>query len=177
MTWQFPEKDKLKCNIDGACWGNPGKCASAFCVRDEKGDLIYAKARGIGIGTNTEAEVYVIKEALEFCLTLHVQGITMETDSLTLERMIEKQWKVPWELIEIIEDIRVKSQSLQGNIIHIFREGNTVADALANEVIEAQNTKEYHCFQDLPVSIRKQINMDKSQIPNLRIRTQRISRQ
>lgn len=91
VTWQFPEKDKLKCNIDGACWGNPGKCASAFCVRDEKGDLIYAKARGIRIGTNTEAEVYVIKEALEFCLTLHVQGITMETDSLTLKRMIEKQ--------------------------------------------------------------------------------------
>ncbi|KAK4724055.1 hypothetical protein R3W88_026834 [Solanum pinnatisectum] len=81
--------------------------------------------------------------------------------------MIENQWKVPWELIEIIEDIRVKLQSLQGNIIHIFREGNTVADALANEVIEAQNTKD----------IRSQINMEKSQIPNLRIRTRRISRQ
>ncbi|KAK4716387.1 hypothetical protein R3W88_014725 [Solanum pinnatisectum] len=79
--------------------------------------------------------------------------------------MIEKQWKVPWELIEVIEDIRVTLQSLQGNIIHIFREGNTVVDALANEVIEAQNTKE------------KQINMDNSQIPNLRIRTRRISRQ
>ncbi|KAH0669679.1 hypothetical protein KY289_024172 [Solanum tuberosum] len=155
VTWQFPEKDKLKCNTDSACWGNLGKCASVFCVQDEKGDLIYAKARGIRIGTNTEAEVHAIKEALEFYLTLHVQGITMKTYSLTLKRMIEKQWKVPWELIEIIEDIRVKLQLLQGNIIHIFREGNTVADALANEVIEEQNTKEYHYFQDLPASIRK----------------------
>ncbi|KAK6777808.1 hypothetical protein RDI58_024526 [Solanum bulbocastanum] len=95
VTWKFPEKDKLKCNTDGACWGNPRNCASAFYVRDEKRDLIYAKARGIKIGTNTEAEVYAIKEALEFCLTLQVQGITMETDSLALKRMIEKQWKVP----------------------------------------------------------------------------------
>ncbi|KAG5619506.1 hypothetical protein H5410_004724 [Solanum commersonii] len=103
---------------------------------------------------------------VEFCLTLQIQGI-----------MIEKQWKAPWELIEIIEDIRFKLQSLQGKIIHIFREGNTVADTLANEVIEAQHTKVYLSFQDLPASIRKQINIDKAHIPNLRIRTRRISRQ
>lgn len=29
---------------------------------------------------------------------------------------------------------------MQGQVIHIFREGNVVADALANEVIESQQT-------------------------------------
>ncbi|KAG5619507.1 hypothetical protein H5410_004725 [Solanum commersonii] len=45
VIWQFPENDSLKYNTDGACWGNPGKCALAFCIRDAIGDLIYAKAR------------------------------------------------------------------------------------------------------------------------------------
>ncbi|KAK4716640.1 hypothetical protein R3W88_014978 [Solanum pinnatisectum] len=124
-----------------------------------------------------EVEIYAIKEVVEFCINQHIWGIIMETDSLTFKKIIEKQWKVPWELIEIIEEIRIKLQSLQGKITHILREGNIVADSLANEVIEAQNTKEYHSFKDLPASIRKQINMDKIHIPNLRIRTQRISMQ
>lgn len=32
----------------------------------------------------------------------------IETDSLTLKRMIDGQWKVPWKLIEKIKDIRHK---------------------------------------------------------------------
>uniref|UniRef100_M1BLN1 RNase H family protein n=1 Tax=Solanum tuberosum TaxID=4113 RepID=M1BLN1_SOLTU len=101
--------------------------------------------------------------------------MTIETDSLTLKKMIKRQWKVPWELIEQIEDIRVKLHSMQGQVIHTFREGNTVADALANEAIDSKEKKEYHNFNELPTNIRKCINIDKAQIPNLRIRTRKIN--
>uniref|UniRef100_A0A0V0H132 Putative ovule protein n=1 Tax=Solanum chacoense TaxID=4108 RepID=A0A0V0H132_SOLCH len=101
--------------------------------------------------------------------------MTIETNSLALKQMINKQWKVLWELIELIEDIRVKLHSMQGQVIHTFREGNTVADALANEVTDSQEKKEYHCFNELPANIRKCINIDKAQIPNLRIRTRKIN--
>lgn len=63
---------------------------------------------------------------------------------------------------------------MQGQVIHIFREGNVVADALANEVIESQQTKVYNHFMELPAKIRKQVNVDKMQIPNLRIKTRKI---
>ncbi|KAK6791949.1 hypothetical protein RDI58_000231 [Solanum bulbocastanum] len=91
--------------------------------------------------------------------------------------MILKQWRVPWEMVERIEEIREKLQQLNSQIIHIYREGNMVADALANEVMETQTIMEYHCFQELPSKIRKHINMDKNQIPNLRIRNRAINRQ
>jgi len=41
-------------------------------------------------------------------------------------------------------------QLIQANIYHIYREGNTVADSLANEVVDTQHTKEYHSFYELP---------------------------
>lgn len=63
---------------------------------------------------------------------------------------------------------------MQGQVIHIFREGNVVAAALANEVIESQQTKVYNHFMELPAKIRKQVNVDKMQIPNLRIKTRKI---
>ncbi|KAH0776356.1 hypothetical protein KY290_007767 [Solanum tuberosum] len=44
VTWKFPARDRVKCNTDGACRGNLGMSALAFCVRDEFGDLIYATA-------------------------------------------------------------------------------------------------------------------------------------
>lgn len=66
---------------------------------------------------------------------------------------------------------------LQVQPTHIFREGNSVADALAGEVVESQNFKEYYSFLELPSKTRKLINMDKSQIPSIRIRARKINKQ
>uniref|UniRef100_A0A0V0H336 Putative ovule protein n=1 Tax=Solanum chacoense TaxID=4108 RepID=A0A0V0H336_SOLCH len=101
----------------------------------------------------------------------------IETDSLGLQKIIQKQWKVPWEIVEKIENISDRLHQLNSQVKHKFREGNSVADVLANTVIEIQSTDEYHSFQELPINIRKLINMDKSQIPSLRIRSRKINAQ
>lgn len=132
--------------------------------------MIYAVGKGIGVASNTYGETLAIKEAFKFFLCYNSKKMMIKIDFLALKKMIKRQWKVPWKLIELIEDIRVKLHSMQGKLIHIFREGNTAADALANEVIDSQEKKEYHRFNQLPANIRKCINIDKAQIPNLRIR-------
>lgn len=164
----------LKCNIDGACLGNPGMGAIAFCIKNEKRDLIFAKARGVGETTNIKAEALAIMDALTYCQIHNVEGVIIETGSLILTKMIKNQWKVPWELVENVEDIRYKLGTVQEKVIHTFKEGNTVVDALANEVIEEHSKNEYNRFTDLSAKVRKLINMDKSQIPNLRSRTHKI---
>lgn len=58
----FPEKDRLKSNTDGACRGNPGLGDLSFCIRNDTGDLVFAKASGIGETTNIEAEARAIRE-------------------------------------------------------------------------------------------------------------------
>lgn len=88
--------------------------------------------------------------------------------------MIQRQWRVPCELVEIVEDIRIRVEYIKARITHIFREGKSVADYLANEVIETQLVMQYLSFQDLSTRIRSALNMDKAQVPNLRIRTRNI---
>lgn len=88
-------------------------------------------------------------------------GATIESDSLSLLRMITRKWKAPWSLIHILEDIWCSMHALEGHITHIFREGNTVADALANDAVQLQHTMEFYGFMDLPNHIRRCINMDK----------------
>ncbi|XP_015159786.1 uncharacterized protein [Solanum tuberosum] len=68
--------------------GNPGWSSFGFCFRDNKGDLIYAKAKGIGIATNMQAETVAILIALRECFSRRIQNVIIETDSLSLKKII-----------------------------------------------------------------------------------------
>ncbi|XP_047267409.1 uncharacterized protein LOC124897848 [Capsicum annuum] len=91
----FAERGKYKCNTDGVCLGNPGISAITFCIRNEEGNLVFAKAKGIRETTNMEAEITTIAEALTYCQAQNIKGVTIETDSLISQKMIQDQWKIP----------------------------------------------------------------------------------
>ncbi|KAH0637696.1 hypothetical protein KY289_037611 [Solanum tuberosum] len=175
VVWRPPDLQKLKCNVDGASKGNPGPSSYGLCRRNSQGDLIYARAAGVGNTTNIEIESLAIYESFKYCWEKQVREVIIETDSLTLVKMLRGQWKIPWELVERGERIRKRLQRLNATIIHTFREANGVPDLLAKEVVESQNIKEYTTFVDLPTHLRRQINSDKAQIPTLRIRTKKIN--
>lgn len=115
-----------------------------------------------------------MEEAENFCRARNLQLMQFETDSLSLLRGIKGQWKISWGLEDQMEEIRGMLQGLQATITHIFREGNYPADIIANQAVESQVALEYNTFMELPANIRRPINMDKMQVPNLRIKTRRI---
>lgn len=82
--------------------------------------------------------------ALTECLKRRLQEVIIETDSLSLRKFILKIWRVPWELIEKVEEIREITQKIRATITHIFREGNCLADSLANIAMDSQMEYEYH---------------------------------
>lgn len=129
---------KVKCNTYSACRGNSRMIAYGFRIRDDKGDLIYAKEKGLGFSTNTEAKSISIKEALEYCFKNNVNDFIIVANSLSLKKMILRQWRIPWDLAVIIEDIREYILSLNITITHIFRKANSLTDSLANEEVEMQ---------------------------------------
>ncbi|KAH0716808.1 hypothetical protein KY285_012839 [Solanum tuberosum] len=122
VTWKPPEDHNVKCNTDGACRDNPDWNSFGFCIRDGKGDLIYAKAKGIGIATNMEAETVAILTALRECYNRKMQNVIVETDSLSLKKIIQQSWRVPWEIAEKVEEIREIMKKIRAKITHIFRE-------------------------------------------------------
>lgn len=108
VTWSFLGKNKMKCNTNGACKGNHSLEALAFCIRDENREMVYAKAKGVVEKTNIEVEAISIREATTFSHIHNYMGINIETDSLIMVKVINRQQKVLWGLIEVIEYIWCK---------------------------------------------------------------------
>lgn len=129
------------------------------------GDLIYVKVKGIGIAMNTEAESMDIQDALEHCQEKNLNEVTIETNSLVVRNIIQRQWIIPWEITERVEKIIMIMQLLDACIVHTFREDNTLADALAKQVVESQGTEMYMDFQELPANMKRNVYMDKAQVP------------
>ncbi|MEX7539411.1 ribonuclease H family protein, partial [Providencia rettgeri] len=83
----------IKVNTDGASRGNPGRSSWAFCVRDERRDVIQVQARKIEDiqSTNTEAEALAILQALRYLKDNQWDQIRIEIDSLLLKNSIQRK--------------------------------------------------------------------------------------
>lgn len=175
ITWALPPTGRLKVNTDGASRGNPGRSSYSFCLRDERGNLVFAQAQEIHSTTNIEAETKVVLEAMKYCKTGNLHNVIIETDSLGIMKMIQKQWKPPWEIADMIEEIQQNMQITQAQIRHTHGEGNQLANFIVNHALNNEGRLQFFTFADIPIQARKILNSDKSQIPNLRIKTKRIN--
>ncbi|XP_075081943.1 uncharacterized protein LOC142166458 [Nicotiana tabacum] len=109
VTWQLPFHGWYKCNIDGALKGNPGPSSLGFCVRDDEGNAVYARAVDLGVTTNVVAEVKAILQGLEYCVEHDLHPLILETDSLVMKKVIEGEWDPPWN------DVYIKGSSWEGS--------------------------------------------------------------
>jgi len=97
--------------------------------------LIFTQTKEIHKTTNIEAELRAILEDTRYCKSANVHNTIIETDSLGVVRMIQKQW-IPWEINDMIEEIRENMHITHAQITHIFREGNQLADFLVNHAMD-----------------------------------------
>lgn len=86
----------------------------------------------------------------------------IETDTTSLKKMILRTWRITWEIAEILEDIIREVKQQQVTIRHIYREGNQMADYLANLAINQAEVHEYESFVELPTAGKCIINIDKA---------------
>ncbi|XP_075101861.1 uncharacterized protein LOC142177287 [Nicotiana tabacum] len=85
-----------KCNTDGASKGNPVPSSLGFCVRDDEGDVVYARSADLGVTTNVVVEAKVILQGLEYCVKHDLYPLILEIDSLVMKKAIEGEWDPPW---------------------------------------------------------------------------------
>lgn len=50
------------------------------------------------------AEAVAVMKALSYCGKRQHRKVIVETDSLGIRNFLLKEWKIPWELNEILED-------------------------------------------------------------------------
>ncbi|KAH0715838.1 hypothetical protein KY284_008743 [Solanum tuberosum] len=161
VLWEYPPEGWLKYNTDGASRGNPGLSSYAFCLRNDRGDIKYAEG---GSMENTTA----ILEACKHCKQSQYNQIIIQTDSMLMCKVLKEQWLVPWIIADMVEEIKACMKDKQHIFQHTLREGNKLADYLANRAIDKGNCR-FSDFNNMEVTGRKIINNDKLKCPYLRI--------
>lgn len=168
VLWEFPPEGWIKYSTDGASRGNPGLSSYAYCLRDEKGDLLFAKCDIIDNTYNIVAEARAILEACKHSKQAQHNQVIIQTDSMLMLKILEDKWAVPWSIAGMVAEIKASMHQKHHLFQHILREGNQLADYLANRAIDKGGCR-FTNFSSMDVAGRKIINSDKLESPYLRI--------
>lgn len=147
---------------------DPGPRSWAFCIINDRGQFIYASADIIPTSTNLYVEAKAIEKGIDYCVNQNLLPLIVETDSLTMKRIIEAERRVPWSISMEVKRVQEWRNKEDISFRHIMREGNQVTYFLANTVFFFAGSIQYHHFADLPIGAKKLLNIDKQQISILR---------
>jgi ribonuclease HI len=122
--------------FDGGCRPNPGCGAGAFIIYNDKNEEITRGSKYIEKGTNNICEYTGLLMGIEKCISLGIDNIKIEGDSLLVINQITSKWKVN---NQVLRELNLKIMDLLKNIKfeakHVYREFNKEADALSTETI------------------------------------------
>ncbi|WMV60306.1 hypothetical protein MTR67_053691 [Solanum verrucosum] len=136
VKWEYPPEGWVIYNTDEASRGNPGVSSYAFCLRNDRGDILHAEGATIESTTSTVAEAKAVLEASKHCKQQNHNQVIMQTDSMLMNKVLTGEWAIPWNIADTVEEIKACLEGKQLNFQHIMREGNQLADYLANKAIE-----------------------------------------
>ncbi|XP_010676027.1 uncharacterized protein LOC104891937 [Beta vulgaris subsp. vulgaris] len=131
--WSPPPQNYFKLNFDGSKLSS-NSTALGFVIRNVAGEAMVAGSKSLGYSTSVlQAEAWALKEGILAALSFNISNLIIEGDNLAVINAIRKIWKIPWEINNIVLDIRA-NLPLFGSfqVQHCFREANKVADLLAN---------------------------------------------
>ncbi len=129
----------LEVYIDGASKGNPGPGGIGVVIcRD--GQTLKNISEYIGEVTNNVAEYTALIYALQECLIMKAEAVTINSDSELLCRQMNGLYKIKSPNISglYIQSLRLISGFKKVIIKHIPRTQNCGADKLATQCVKAQ---------------------------------------
>lgn len=128
VLWKSPSSPWLKVNTDGSVIGHSVACGGLF--RDSLGTFLGAFSCNIGTASIFHAETLAYILAIEHTAQHGWRNLWLESDSSSALLVFSKSSLVPWMLRNRWHNAR--NLDVQVITSHIFREGNSCADKLAN---------------------------------------------
>ncbi|XP_057811398.1 uncharacterized protein LOC131025617 [Salvia miltiorrhiza] len=133
VYWWPPFGDWMKVNTDGSALGAPGLISAGGVFRDSWGQIRGCFHEKGGQGFAFEAELLAVITAISIA---HEQGwlkLWIEADSSYVVNLLDRKSEdVPWRFVAHWKCTLQLLSSFQLQVTHIFREGNVVADIMAN---------------------------------------------
>lgn len=153
IRWVNPPPSWHKCNVDGAAKGSPGAATCAGVFRNYRGFHRGSFAKPIGVQFALFAEIMAFIIAVDIACHKGWFPIWFETDSeLLVIKVTSKTMDVPWRLRNKWRRCLHLLSDKLFSISHIYREGNAVADAVANEGFYIDDITWWY---ELPLRARK----------------------
>ncbi|KAL6188353.1 hypothetical protein ACLB2K_039746 [Fragaria x ananassa] len=133
VLWHPPLSPWIKLNTDGLAKGNPGLAACEGVFRDYQGHFIGGFTTPIGHHNAFFSELLAVIIGIELAFQLGWQHVWLECDSTSVVECFSKSSFVPpWQLRTLWYNCVARTRSMSFFCSHVLREGNTVADRLAN---------------------------------------------
>jgi ribonuclease HI len=125
-------------HIDGGSRGNPGPAGYGVSVATADGVVVDQVRGAIGIATNNVAEYHGLLAALRYAIANGHDIITIKSDSLLLVCQMRGEYKVKHPGLQPLhaEARRLVRELGRVTFVHVRREANTEADALANRAMD-----------------------------------------
>lgn len=109
-------------------------------IRDYKGSYLVGFSKGLGIATNNFAEALAVWIGVRLLKERVYSKIIVEGDLKLIIDYFNSKANIPWEIKDMLEDCKSILQEIQNvKICHSLREGNSVADAMANLGVNEEN--------------------------------------
>lgn len=124
---------------DGGARGNPGPAGAAFVLEDESGQIACG-GRFLGEVTNNVAEYEALIWGLENARAANIDDILVLMDSELIVKQLLGAYKVKNAGLKplFVRVMGLRREFASFEIRHVRREQNKLADALANEAMDAR---------------------------------------
>jgi ribonuclease HI len=125
-------------SFDGASRGNPGQAAIGVVVL-KGGVPVREIGERIGTTTNNIAEYRALLRGLEEAATLGARTVRLQSDSELVVRQLLGQYRVrSLQLAPLHRQALARMRQFERvDVVHVPREQNEGADALANQALDA----------------------------------------
>jgi ribonuclease HI len=134
--------DRHTLRTDGGARGNPGPAGAGFVLEDGSGVVVRSGGRFLGTATNNVAEYEALLWGLATALDHGVTDLRVCADSELVVRQLTGVYRVK---NEGLRPLFVRAQVLLKRfgaceVVHVRREMNAAADALANQAMDERRT-------------------------------------
>ncbi|KAJ4710481.1 Ribonuclease H protein [Melia azedarach] len=169
VFWLPPTRPFVKVNTDGVSKNNPGAAACGGVFRDFQGEFLGAFTMNLGCRSSLVAEIMGIIQGISYAAKRGWNFIWLESDStLAIDCLSNPNFNPPPCIANDWLNCKASISKMSFQCTHIYREGNKVADIMANLGLCSSGSI---WFDTAPLQIKDALYKDCSGVPNYRFIT------